>query len=358
MARTSRVDASYRQPEIASNPLHRMPRHRFAHLIGCSIVAVACARPPVATQSSPTSEGTNGKVHEDVFFSDALGVRKHVMIYLPPSYSRDAGRRFPVAYYLHGLFGSETDWLAKGSIDVTADSLFASGAPEMILVMPDGDDGWYTTWADQVSYRTCADTLHVEAPGRYCVEHQRYDDYIARDVVRYIDGHYRTIADAAHRGIGGLSMGGYGAISLALHFPDVFTAAASHSGVVSTMYTGPHPFTAPARYASTIDEIRPTTGTFWPRYMHFWGTSLDRWRAADPAHSAERLVHGGARPPSLFIDCGSDDGLVDQNRALHSELTRLGIAHAYAEWPGAHTWRYWSTHVAESLAWMGGRIGR
>lgn len=339
-----------------------MHRHRFAHLIRCSIAitALACARRPVAlpTPSSSTSERSNGSVHEDVFFSDALGVRKHVVVYLPPSYSRDTDRRFPVAYYLHGLFGSETDWVSKGSIDVTADSLFAAGTPAMILVMPDGDDGWYTTWADQVSYRTCADTLHVEAPDRYCVEHQRYDDYIARDVVRYIDGHYRTIADAAHRGIGGLSMGGYGAISMALHFADVFTAAASHSGVVSPMYTGPHPFTAPARYAATVDEIRPTTGTFWPRYMHFWGTSLDRWRAADPAHLAELLVRRGARAPSLFIDCGSDDGLVDQNRALHSELTRLGVAHGYAEWPGAHTWRYWSTHVAESLAWMGGRIGR
>ena len=73
---------------------------------------------------------------------------------------------------------------------------------------------------------------------------------------------------------------------------------------------------------------------------------------------ADLLVRRGARAPSLFIDCGSDDGFVDQNRALHSELTRLGVAHAYAEWPGAHTWRYWSTHVAESLAWMGGRIGR
>ena len=65
-----------------------------------------------------------------------------------------------------------------------------------------------------------------------------------------------------------------------------------------------------------------------------------------------------AQLPALFIDCGREDGLVDQNRALHWELTRLGVTHRYAEWPGAHTWRYWSTHVRESLAWMGGEIGR
>jgi S-formylglutathione hydrolase FrmB len=293
-----------------------------------------------------------------VFFSDALGVRKHLVIYLPPSYDRDARRRFPVAYYLHGLSGAEADWVAKGGIDVTADSLFATGLPETILVMPDGDDGWYTTWATQYSYVTCADTLHVESPSRYCVQHERYDDYVAHDVVAFIDAHYRTVADRAHRGIGGLSMGGYGALILALRHPETFAAAASHSGVVSPMYTGPHPFAEPARYGTTLEELRPAAGGFWARYMNFWGSDIARWRAIDPAHAAEALANSRGVRPALFFDCGTEDGFIDQNRALHAELTRLGIEHTYAEWPGAHTWRYWSVHVAESLAWMTRRIGR
>jgi len=293
-----------------------------------------------------------------MFYSPSLGVRKHVVVYLPPSYGTDSTRRYPVAYYLHGLSGAETDWVSKGSIDVTSDSLFASGTPEMIVVMPDGDDGWYTTWENQLAYRTCADTLHNESPERYCVEHERYDDYIARDVVQHVDQHYHTMADRAHRGIGGLSMGGYGALIIAMHHADVFGAAASHSGVLSPMYTGPRPFAEPIRYATTVDEIRPVAGPYWVRYLNYWGTNLDRWRAADIAHSAELLVRRRALVPSIFIDCGRDDGFVDQNRALHAELSRLGITHAYAEWPGAHTWRYWSTHVAQSLAWMGTRIGR
>jgi len=292
-----------------------------------------------------------------VFFSGALGVRKHVVVYLPPSYGTDTTRRYPVAYYLHGLFGTETDWVSKGSIDVTADSLFAAGTPQMIIVMPDGDDG-YTTWVNQVGYRACADTLHVEAPDRYCVERERYDEYVARDVVQHIDQHYRTIADREHRGIGGLSMGGYGALIISLQHAGVFSVAASHSGVLSPMYTGPHPFAEPVRYASTVDEIRPTAGSFFARYLNFWGTNLDRWRASDVAHAAELLVRRGGPRPSLFIDCGRDDGFIDQNRAQHAELTRLGVAHAYAEWPGAHTWAYWSTHVAQSVAWIGARIGR
>jgi S-formylglutathione hydrolase FrmB len=327
-------------------------------------MAMAAAAALAAPGAANAQASRTGAVHEDVFFSAALGARKHIVVYLPPSYDRQPRKRFPVAYYLHGLSGSETDWVSKGAIDGTADSIVAAGAPEMILVMPDADDGWYTTWTTQVPYATCADTLRGEAPERYCVAHERYDDYMTHDVVAYVDAHYRTLNTAAHRGIGGLSMGGYGAVSLALAHPDVFSAAASHSGVVSPMYVGPHPYAEPARYASTAEEIRPTT-PFWPRYLLYWGTDIARWRSADPATLAERAVHplhaSGARAnakqlPALFFDCGRDDGFIDQNRALDAALTRLGVAHEYHEWPGAHTWRYWSTHVRESLAWMARRI--
>ena len=321
-------------------------------------IFTACSRAVVSRPVvSATPATASGRVTEESFFSEALGGSKHALVYLPPSYSREPNRRYPVAYYLHGLSGAEADWVAKGSIDAAADSLFAAGTPEMILVMPDGDDGWYTTWVQQFSFRTCADTLHAESPDRYCVEHERYDDYIARDVVHFVDANFRTLADREHRGVGGLSMGGYGAVTLALRYPEVFSAAASHSGVVSPMYTGGRPFATPPKYGTTADEIRPTTG-FFSRYLNFWGTDLARWRAADPAHAAETLLQKKVPVPSIFFDCGVDDGFIDQNRALHFELTRLGVKHAYAEWPGAHTWRYWSTHVRESLAWMGQRIGR
>jgi S-formylglutathione hydrolase FrmB len=318
-------------------------------LCGCTAIGnliVASANGP------PRRDGPSGTVHEDLFFAPSLGVSKRLVVYLPPSYGRDTTRRYPVAYYLHGLSGTETDWLSKGSIDAVADSLFSRGVPEMIIVLPDGDDGWYTTWVSQVAYRTCADTLHNESPERYCVAHERYDDYIARDVVQHVDSTYRTRRDRDARGIGGLSMGGYGAISIALRHPEVFGFAASHSGVLSPMYIGPRPFVEPIRYATTVDDLKRATGGFWPRYLLYWGTDLDRWRAADPSRLAALAVQRG-RMPALFIDCGQDDGFVDQNRAFHAELTRLGVRHEYAEWPGAHTWRYWSSHVGQSLAWMG-----
>lgn len=305
------------------------------------------------TQPAPSRDADRGTVHQDVFFSPALGVTKRLFVYLPPSYGRDAARRYPVAYYLHGLYGSETDWLAKGSIDAVADSLFAHGTPESIIVLPDGDDGWYTTWVAPVGFQTCADTLRDESASRYCVARTRYDDYIARDVVQHVDAAYRTRSNRESRGIGGLSMGGYGAISIALRYPDVFGLAASHSGVLSPLYLGPHPFAQPIRYAQTPDELKKATESLWPRYEEFWGTDLDRWRAADPARIAEVARGRGQALPAIFFDCGKEDGLVDQNRAFDAELTRLGVRHEYAEWSGAHTWRYWSTHVPESLAWMG-----
>jgi S-formylglutathione hydrolase FrmB len=328
-------------------------------LVSIALLVQSCARAVVSQSgvASGTADARRGSVHEASFVSPALGVRKRVAVYLPPSYDRDATRRFPVAYYLHGLSGSETDWLSRASIDDIADSLFAAGTPEMIVVLPDGDDGWYANWADPIPYRTCADTMRNESPNRYCVQKANYEDYIARDVVAFMDSRYRTIADRGHRGIGGLSMGGYGAMILSLRNPEVFSAAASHSGVVSPMFSGARPFAAPARYATNLDSLRAVGSAFWSRYMRYFGTDLERWRAADPARVAERLKQAGRPLPALFIDCGREDGLVDQNRAFDWELTRLGIAHHYAEWPGAHTWRYWTTHVPESLSWMGRHIG-
>src|SRR5438132_1584842 len=80
--------------------------------------------------------------------------------------------------------------------------------------------------------RASVDSIRNESPERFCVEHQRYAEYIARDLVAFIDSTYRTARDRSHRGIAGLSMGGWGAMTLALSNPDIFGAAASHSGVL------------------------------------------------------------------------------------------------------------------------------
>jgi S-formylglutathione hydrolase FrmB len=303
-----------------------------------------------------------GKVAADSFWSPALGIRKQFVVYLPPSYATSTARRYPVAYYLHGMWGDEWNWVRAGNIDRTLDSLTARGMPEMIVVMPDGDDGWYTTWNNLGNN---ADCRRAKPPGRqtetadaYCVPWPKYDDYIARDLVARVDSSYRTIASRNARAIAGLSMGGYGAISLALAYPDVFSAAAAHSGVVSPLFEGPHPYAAPPRYAVNEAELRQNAGSLWPAMVLAFGRDTTGWWPRDPGRRAARAVATDrARMPALMLDVGTSDTYVDQSRDLHATLQRLGIVHAYAEWPGAHDWDYWRLHVRESLQWIGARIG-
>ena len=297
-----------------------------------------------------------GQVRVESFYSPALGVAKHYVVYLPPSYAR-GNRRYPVAYYLHGYGGNESDWLSVAEIDRVADSVFATGAPEMILVMPDGDDGWYTDWAEPLAYETClADTALALRGTTYCTSRQGYATYIAHDLVAHVDSTYRTRADRRHRGIAGLSMGGYGAIALALSNPAVFGAAASHSGVLSPLYLGPHPYAPPAQFHRSMDSVWAARRKGWPTFRPAFGADTASWYARDPSHIARRLRAAGDPMPALFVDGGTEDALVDESRAFHAELLALGVPHQYAEWPGGHDWRYWRAHVGESLAWLAARL--
>lgn len=312
-------------------------------------------RPPNAAGGRLASGGTLDTV---TFWSQSLGTNKHAIVWLPPSYRRESARRYPVAYYLHGLHGSEGDWTRQVGLNGTLDSLTGAGLPEMIVVMPDGDDGWYMTWNRLLDISVCR---HDFTPSEgdpvassYCVPWSHYDDYIARDLVAFIDAHFRTRADRAHRGIAGLSMGGYGAISLALRYPEVYAAAASHSGVLSPRYAGAHPFDGTTRYAASIDSLRAGWGEkLWPLMWAAFGNDSIAWRSRDPAWLAQHLHDTQpALFPAVFIDCGSDDGLIDHSRAFRSELLRLGVTPHYAEWPGKHDWLYWRRHAPESVVWL------
>ena len=318
-----------------------------------AVVAALALATPLAAQQP------RGQVRIERFFSAALGVEKHYVVYLPPSYARQVHRRYAVAYYLHGLTGNEGDWVTLGSIDRVADSIVGAGMPEVILVMPDGDDGWYTNWDTPRGFAPCmTDTLVSRASTTYCVEHERYDDYLAHDLVAHVDKTYRTRADRAHRGIAGLSMGGFGAIVLALRHPELFAAAASHSGVLAPLYAGPRPFAPPVSYMTSADSIRARWRGLWPDISHAFGADTAGWYARDPARMARRLHAVGGPMPALSIDVGAQDGLANQNRAFHWELEQLGVAHAYAEWPGEHDWKYWHTHVGESLRFLAEHIAR
>ena len=305
---------------------------------------------------APASGGPGGRVVVDSFRSQALGKRKHVLVWLPPSYEQSR-RRYPVAYYLHGAFGDETNWTKLGHLDGTLDSLTVAGMPEMIVVMPDGDDSWYTTWnflGDEPGCRRAHAAPNTEPADSYCVPWPHYDDYIARDLVAYIDRTYRTLADRQHRGIAGLSMGGYGAVMFALEYPTVFGAAASHSGVLAPLVGLPHTRgDSVPRYATAVDSARLNYGALWGTLRLALGKDTAAWYARDPARAATRLAaaHPDLRP-RLRIDCGSDDPYLAQNRAFKAALDSLGWPVEYTEWPGSHSWDYWRRHSVESLNWL------
>jgi S-formylglutathione hydrolase FrmB len=353
--------------------VHR--RHALSAALGAAALAagslvaspVRAAAPP-APHRAGAPDSTRGTVDTVTFWSQSLGIRKRLLVWLPPSYARDTTRRYPVAVYLHGLWGSETDWTQDGRLHETLDSLAAAGTPEMIVAMPDGDDSWYTTWNWLGDYNACrrGTPRKGESVDSYCVPWTHYDDYVAHDLVAHLDSAYRTKAERAHRGIAGLSMGGYGAVSLALAYPELFSAAASHSGLLSPLYAGPHPFAPPPVYATDMDSLRASWGDrFWPLIEPAFGKDTAAWWSRDPARRAARLRErvrelgtGAVTVPALFVDVGTEDELLDQSRAFRWELERLGIPVTYAEWPGGHTWDYWRRHAVESVTWLAERLSK
>ncbi len=315
-------------------------------------VTTACAQPAVR----------RGTVRTDTIWSQALGVRKELVVYLPPSYTDSAAKRsYPLVVYLHGGLGNETDWTQQGQLASTMDSLIAAGMQEMIVVMPDGDDGWWTTWHGLNDVAACRRVTRTEPADRYCVPWPKYDDYVTHDVLSFADSAYRTLRRRQTRAIAGLSMGGYGAISIAARNPSLFAVAASHSGVLqpalmidsSTLaQTG----AVTLRNGRTTDELRKSSGTRWPRIAPAFGLDSISWMARDPAQLIERAITRGERVPALFVDVGTTDHTLAMNRSFRERMAVLRVPLQYAEWGGAHDWPYWRSHLPESLRFIASRM--
>lgn len=322
-----------------------------------AIVAATVAAARTAPAQAPTLPA--GRVITDTVWSQALGARKSLMVYLPPSYATSGTRRYPVAYYLHGAEGNETDWLRVGHIDAAMDSLVAAGGPEMIIVMPDGDNSWWTTYNVLVDAAQCRTLLSRSANAeRDCVAWPHYDDYVAYDVVRHVDARYRTVAAREARGIAGLSMGGYGAFQLALQYPGVFSAAASHSGVLWPTEYAPPPFGRGLlpRPVGPDTLMRSFANRWAARFRLIFGADSASWNSRDPAHTLARLRAAGRPLPPLYADCGTSDTFLAQSRAFADAMRAQGVPLEYHEYPGDHAWTYWRAHVGQSLAWLGARI--
>jgi S-formylglutathione hydrolase FrmB len=331
------------------------------HVWILAVVVAACgggaARPeaakaPPAALAVPTAHG-KGKVETRTFHADALGVDKAYVVYLPGGYGDDPAARWPVLYYLNGLTGDETNWTKLGDLASAADAIELPA----IVVMPDGDDGFYANAVTPRDYDAClksGDGLFDPDEDRAttCVRTPRYEDYVVHDLIAQVDASFATIRDRRARGIAGFSMGGYGALVLAMRHPDLFSAAASHSGVDALLYVGPHPYQAGKVEllgdVSTWGAPVPQIGR-WVRSI--FGPDRANWTAHDPATLAGQLAPGTL---ALYLDCGTEDvfGLDAEAAYLHDLLAARKIDHRFYLGPGRHDFDFWRERVKHSLAFF------
>jgi S-formylglutathione hydrolase FrmB len=321
-----------------------------------ALVAACGSKEAPAPAPSPKEPvaGPKGTVEARTFKSEALGVDKEYMVYLPAGYADKPSGKWPVLYYLHGLTGDEKSWLKGGHIDQAADAL----GLQAIIVMPDGDDGFYADSPRAIDYDACMmDGTGLFVPQRQshahtCVRHHMYETYIAKDLIGDVDAHYHTIATREGRGIAGMSMGGLGALELSMRHPDLFAAAASHSGVDALLYVGPHPFQAGK--ATLLDDVTQwgaAVGEIGAWVRGIYGTNRAYWLSYDPAALAAKVEPG---KPALYLDCGTEDEflLMDAMQYLHEVLVARKIEHAYFIGPGHHDFGFWIPRLPESLKFL------
>lgn len=223
---------------------------------------------------------------------------------------------FPVLYLLHGLSDDYTAWHRRTSIERYAD------AWPLIVVMPDGYRGFYTDNAAGPAY------------ARYLVE----------EVPAFVERHFparRGGAAQKARCIGGLSMGGYGALLTALTHPERYSSATCHSGAL--LYG--HQETPREGSPMDLDEYRRVFGAA--------PTGSDH----DLLAVAARAKAAGALLPKIRMDCGTEDDILDQSRAAHEHFTRLGLPHEYKEFTGVHDWAYWDARIQEALPFHAAALG-
>ncbi len=269
--------------------------------------------PDVGLHNPPDLHNTagilfHGTIVQDSVVSSALGGQhKSFQVYLPPSYNTPQGRQkhYPTLYLLHGSPGKDIDWIKGGKVSESADILIATHQiPELILILPDGNgrQGETSEWGNSFD------------------QHQLIETYTVHDLVQYVDQHYRTIPDPAHRAIGGLSMGGFGAMNIAAHHPDIFGTVISLGG-----------------YYNAEGAI--------------WGKSIPYRQENSPAYIVPRTKQDW----KLHIYLGAatkDQPYYNDTRLFMLELGLLHIPYQFDLERGYHSWGVWQVQMYHALVWL------
>ena len=234
-------------------------------------------------------------------FSKSMQKEIKVVVVKPAQYKKKK-LRFPVVYLLHGYSGSYAQWIKDAPLLMQHADQF-----NQLLVCPDGG---YNSW-------------YFDSPVEPSV---RYETFCSNELISAIDAQYRTIADKSARAITGLSMGGHGAMYLAIRHTEVFGAAGSICGGV---------------------DIRPFPKSWdMKRVLGDPATAKENWENNTVINVVDQLQNGSVK---LIIDCGLGDFFLQVNRAFHQKLVEKKIDHEYIERPGAHNKAYWGNAIGYQL---------
>ena len=297
------------------------------------------------------------KVHGSALEGNLEGdaVDREVIVFLPPSYEKDKHRHYPVVYALHGFFIGAAQWTGEIHVPQTIEGAFAQGAKEMIVVLPDSK------------------TIYNGSMYSSSVTTGDFENYVAHDVVAYIDAHYRTIASRESRGLVGHSMGGYGASRIGMKHPEVFGSLYIMSPCcMSPMGSGGlgpadkmkemaianekkiAEIKSPSDAAAALPGFgiaQLATAAAWapnpknpPLYLDLPtkdGLPVPEVQAKYTANAPLIFVHqyiGNLKQyRAIAMDVGDQDGLRIDAAKLHEIFDSYGIVNSFEIYPGTHT---------------------
>ena len=248
--------------------------------------------------------------------SEILNMERKYAVYLPPDYDTSS-RSYPVLYLLHGLGDDQTGWIQFGEVKKIADNSILNGdATPMIIVMPDANTG-------RIGY--------FNIPSKNWM----YEDFFFNELMPYVESKYRIKSDKRFRAISGLSMGGGGTLTYALHRPDLFSAAAPLSSATGSI---------------DVDESLERIRRYGFQFTRDEMQSL--LKNNHPLELIQDIPLNKLNSVRWYIDCGDDDYLFEDNSLLHIAFKKRGINHEYRVRDGAHTWTYWRESLPTVLEFV------
>ncbi|HEU4415340.1 MAG TPA: alpha/beta hydrolase family protein [Candidatus Angelobacter sp.] len=239
---------------------------------------------------------------------------------LPPSYDAKPGKRFPVLYFLHGLGGDQSFMASSGASSLIEDAWEQKRLGELVIITPQGENSFYINSRDG---------------------HILYEDFFVREFVPQMEKRFRLVAGRSGRAIGGISMGGYGALRFAFKYPQMFVSVAVHMpALLEQLPRG----AASAGLSAFLGSA--------------FGSPLNEpfWKENTPFVFARSANLQGLK---IYFDCGDHDnyGFDAGTRRLDKLLTERHVAHEAHIYPGGHDWQYVAQHLMESLEFQSRALG-